>query len=547
MTVSNKNSTAQTVDRERNLALKISNLHVRLSHKPETPILSNVSFQLNQGEIYALVGESGSGKSITALSIMRLLPDALRITKGRVNLGSTDLFALTEADMGGIRGKKVAMIFQDALTSLNPVKRVGEQLAEALKLHSDLSARKIRERAIELFTEVGLPDPEKRLDWYPHQMSGGQQQRVMIAMALACEPDVLLADEPTTALDVTIQKQILELVKTLTRSRKLVVLLITHDMGVVRETADRVGVMYRGEIIEEDRCRAFFANPKKEYSQRLINSLPDREQFRPATDDSSVLKVENLEIHFPIRKGVLQRVKGYTRAVNGVSFSINKGETLALVGESGCGKTTTGRAILNLEKATGGEIWYQGRRIDDYSRKDMLPLRKEIQIIFQSPYSSMNPRMTVGDIIEEGMISLNIGRSKSDRMNRIEILLKQVHLEPDHRHRYPHEFSGGQRQRIAIARALAVEPELIICDEPTSALDVSIRAEVMALLLELQKDLGVSYLFITHDLSIIPHLAHRVAVMKDGLIVEQGKAEDVLQRPQHEYTRKLLEAVPAIH
>ncbi|WP_422135452.1 ABC transporter ATP-binding protein [Endozoicomonas sp. ALD040] len=527
-------------------ALQVSNLNVVLRHEPDTRILKGVSFQLNKGEVFALVGESGSGKSVTSLSIMRLLPDALKITQGIIRQDDTNLFALTEQEMGSVRGKKIAMIFQDALTSLNPVQKVGDQIAETLKIHTNLTGDEIRKRTVQLFEEVGLPDPDKRVDWYPHQMSGGQQQRVMIAMALACEPDILLADEPTTALDVTIQKQILELVKALTISRDLAVLLITHDMGVVRETADRVGVMYQGEIIEEGSCDDFFENPREEYSRRLINSLPDMDAYRPQTHPTPLLKVDNLEVHFPIRKGILQRVHDYTKAVNGISFSIAKGETLALVGESGCGKSTTGRAILNLEKATGGEIWYNHRKIHALSRREMLPLRKKIQVIFQSPYSSMNPRMTVGDIIEEGMISLQMGLSKAEREQRVESLLKRVQLEPEHRYRYPHEFSGGQRQRIAIARALAVEPDLIICDEPTSALDVSIRSEVMDLLLELQRELQVSYLFITHDLSIIPHLAHRVAVMKGGKIVEQGHTEDVMTRPQHDYTRKLLSAVPEV-
>lgn len=546
----------QTVTREFNmnkqisetaLALSVSNLNVRLSHRPYTPILKDVSFDLKKGEVYALVGESGSGKSITSLSILRLLPDALTITRGKISLPETNLFALTEQEMGSIRGKKIAMIFQDALTALNPVQTVGAQIAETLKIHTSLNSSEIRERTVELFREVGLPEPEKRVDWYPHQMSGGQQQRVMIAMALACEPDILLADEPTTALDVTIQKQILDLIRKLTVRHKLAVLLITHDMGVVRQTADRVGVMYQGEIIEQNDCEAFFADPKEAYSRQLIDSLPDMDEYRSLEKEASLLTVEDLKIHFPVRKGLFQRVHSHTKAVDGISFAIGKGETLALVGESGCGKSTTGRAILNLEKATAGNIWYNNQCINRLTRREMLPLRKKIQVIFQNPFSSMNPRMTVGDIIEEGMVSLGLELAKEQRIQRIESLLARVRLEPEHRHRYPHEFSGGQRQRIAIARALAVEPDLIICDEPTSALDVSIRAEVLDLLLELQRELHVSYLFITHDLSIIPHIAHRVAVMQGGKIVEQGETEQVLTQPQHEYTKMLLDAVPSAH
>ncbi|KEI71446.1 ABC transporter ATP-binding protein [Endozoicomonas elysicola] len=529
------------------VALSVDQLSVSLRHSPYTPILNEVSFELRKGEIYALVGESGSGKSVAALSILRLLPDALKITQGRITLSDTNIFGLTEHDMCSIRGKKIAMIFQDAMTALNPVHTVGQQIEETLKLHTALNRDEIRDRCIELLGEVGIPEPEKRIDWYPHQMSGGQQQRVMIAMALACEPDVLLADEPTTALDVTIQKQILELVQTLTRSHQLAVLMITHDMGVVRQTADRVGVMYQGEIIEQGNCADFFANPREDYSRRLINSLPAMDSYRADTEEVPLLKVEDLAVHFPVRKGLFQRIHSYTRAVNGVSFTIGKGETLALVGESGCGKTTTGRAILNLESVTSGNIWYNNQPLNTLSRKEMMPLRRKIQVIFQNPFSSMNPRMTVGNIIEEGMVSLGLPLSASERQERIEALLTRVKLEPEHRLRYPHEFSGGQRQRIAIARALAVEPDLIICDEPTSALDVSIRAEVLDLLLELQSELQVSYLFITHDLSIIPHIAHRVAVMKDGQIVEQGKAEQVLKQPGHEYTRQLLAAVPTHH
>ena len=528
-------------------ALNVEGLNVCLRHSPHTPILQDVSFKLTKGEVFALVGESGSGKSMTTLAIMRLLPDALKITAGSVCLPETNLFALTEQEMGSVRGKKVAMIFQDALTALNPVQTVGQQIAETLKLHTARTSAEIRARTIELFSEVGIPDAEKRVDWYPHQMSGGQQQRVMIAMALACEPDILLADEPTTALDVTIQKQILELIKSLTVSRQLAVLLITHDMGVVRQSADQVGVMYQGRIIEQNQCAAFFANPKEAYSRQLIDSLPNMDTYLEQKNEQPLLKVDNLAIHFPIRKGLLQRVHSYTKAVDGISFTIGKGETLALVGESGCGKSTTGRAILNLEKTTAGQIWYDQQQVNSLSHKAMLPLRKKIQVIFQNPFSSMNPRMTVGDIIEEGMVSLGLTLSPKERIERIEALLARVKLEPEHRHRYPHEFSGGQRQRIAIARALAVEPDLIICDEPTSALDVSIRAEVLELLQELQRELQVSYLFITHDLSIIPHIAHRVAVMQGGKIVEQGITEQVLSRPEHEYTQKLLNAVPSVN
>ena len=368
----------------------------------------------------------------------------------------------------------------------------------------------------------------------------------MIAMALACEPEVLIADEPTTALDVTIQEQVLELIRELTRSRQLAVLLITHDMGVVRNTADEVAVMYRGEIIEQATVEDFFHNPKQEYSQRLIDALPDLSRFQSMAVEQPLLQVEDVKVHFPIRKGVLQRVVDYTRAVDGVSLTIGRGETYALVGESGSGKSTLGRAILNLEEIAGGQIHFKGEPIQSLTRGEMLPYRKEIQVIFQNPYSSMNPRLTVGDVIGEGMVSLGLDLSAAQRQERIAQLLERVQLGPEFAQRYPHEFSGGQLQRIAIARALAVEPELIICDEPTSALDVSIRAEVLDLLQELQREFGVSYLFITHDLSIVPSLAHHVGVMQLGRIVEQGSAEQILTAPQHPYTQALLASVPRI-
>lgn len=525
-------------------ALTVNQLCVALRARPSQTLLKDVSFEVYPGEIFALVGESGSGKSITALAIMRLLSDALEITAGDVRTRTDHLFELTEQAMGKIRGKKIAMIFQEPMTSLNPVQTIGDQIAESLKLHTTLKNKALEERIESLLDEVGLPEPATQKHGYPHQLSGGQQQRVMIAMALACDPDALLADEPTTALDVTIQKQVLELIQQLTRSRRLAVLLITHDMGVVRATADRLGVMHQGKIIEQNHCRDFFNNPRKHYSQQLVASLPSGHFRNDAILETPLLQVNGLSVHFPIRKGILQRIHGYTRAVQEVSFDIPRGQTLALVGESGSGKTTVGRAILNLEKTAGGEIHFQASRIDALSRKQMLPFRQKIQVVFQSPFSSMNPRMTVADIIEEGMISLGLNLKPEQRKQAMLQLLEQVQLLPEHLGRYPHELSGGQRQRVALARALAVNPELIICDEPTSALDVSTRAEILKLLRQLQQTLGVSYLFITHDLSIIPGLAHRVAVMKNGQIVEQGDTEQIMTRPQEVYTRELLAAVP---
>lgn len=528
------------------IELTVKDLSLRL-HSSGELLLDKVSFELHSGEVYALVGESGSGKSLTCLAMMRLLPDALGICGGEVSFRDEDLFALTEQQMQAVRGRRVAMIFQDALTSLNPVQTVGRQIQETLQQHTPLSAVQAASKLVELLEEVGIPDPEKRVHFYPHQLSGGQQQRIMIAMALACEPDILIADEPTTALDVTIQQQVLELITELANSRGLAVLLITHDMAVVKNTASRVGVMYAGQIIEEATVDEFFHAPKQDYSRQLINSLPDMKHYLTASvNPEPLLKVDGLQVHFPIRRGVFQRVVDHTKAVNGISLQISQGETLALVGESGSGKSTTGRAILNLDPISAGKIIFEGRRIDSLPRAKMLPYRKRIQVIFQSPYSSMNPRMTVGDIIEEGMVSLGLGLSNAQRRQRVASLLERVRLEPNFRYRYPHELSGGQRQRIAIARALAVDPKLIICDEPTSALDVSIRAEVLELLLDLQREFGVSYLFITHDLSIVAHLAHRLAVMQSGLIVEQGDTERVLSEPQHEYTKALLASVPRL-
>lgn len=510
------------------------------------PILKGVSLELQAGQIFALVGESGSGKSVTSLASMRLLPDALRITGGQVHLGDQDLFALPEARMQEVRGRRVAMIFQNAMSALNPVQTVGQQVAETLQLHTALRGKALRQRVVDLFAEVGIPEPEQRFGFFPHQLSGGQQQRVMIALALACEPEVLIADEPTTALDVTIQDQVLRLIRELTHSRQLAVLLITHDMGVVRQTADEVGVMYRGELIERAQVEDFFRAPQEAYSRALIDALPDLSHFRAPTSEPPLLALQDVKVHFPIRRGLLQRVVDHTRAVDGVSLEIRRGETFALVGESGSGKSTLGRAILNLEPIAGGSIHFRGEPIHTLGRRAMLPWRREIQVIFQNPYSSMNPRMSVGEIIAEGMLSLGVEADAARRETRIHELLRRVRLEPAHAGRYPHEFSGGQLQRIAIARALAVDPQLIICDEPTSALDVSIRSEVLELLAELQREFGVSYLFITHDLSIVPSLAHRVGVMQHGRLVEQGTAEQILTAPQHPYTQALLASVPKL-
>lgn len=528
-----------------NAAMVVQNLSVNVRDSGAA-ILKKINIELTPGKVLALVGESGSGKSVTSLAAMRLLPDALRITSGEVLIEGQDVLALSEAQMQAVRGHKVAMIFQNAMTALNPVQKVGEQIGEVLLLHRRLNKADVRERVIKALDEVGIPNPEQRLDFYPHQLSGGQQQRVMIAMALACEPDILIADEPTTALDVTIQEQVLKLIRELTVSRQLAVLLITHDMGVVFHTADTVAVMYHGDIIEQAPVGDFFRHPQQAYSRRLIDALPDLTHYQAVDEADVLLKVDNLKVHFPIRKGVLQRVVDYTRAVDGVSMRIDRAKTYALVGESGSGKSTLGRAILRLEGITDGEVWFDNTNIAALNHREMHPLRKRIQVIFQNPHASMNPRMTVAQVVMEGMESLGVGSSRAQRHARVDQLLQRVQLDTDFRDRYPHELSGGQLQRVAIARALAVEPDLIICDEPTSALDVSIRAEVLDLLQQLQDESGVSYLFITHDLSIIPALAHYVGVMQSGKLVEQGSAEKILTAPEHPYTKALLASVPRL-
>ncbi|MEY8247739.1 MAG: dipeptide ABC transporter ATP-binding protein [Bermanella sp.] len=526
------------------IVLSLKNLQVAAADKR---LVKGVSFDIKQGEIFALVGESGSGKSLTSLAIMRLLPPTLTIAAGEVYFAQQNIFSLTETEMNGVRGKKIAMIFQEPQTSLNPVQTVGVQLQEVLQLHQNIKNSALQAKLVALLQEVGIPEPAARLNWYPHQLSGGQKQRVMIAMALACEPELLVADEPTTALDVTIQRQILDLLNHLRKTRKLSVLLITHDMGVVAEMADTVAVMRAGEILEQADCKAFFASPQHEYSQRLINSLPKSDDYIHHAGAENLLEVTDLRVWFAKKKGILQRTVGHTKAVDGVSFKVAKGETLAIVGESGSGKTTMGKAILRLNPLHSGSVKFNGQELAGLTHGQFLPLRRDIQVIFQDPFSSMNPRMSVREIIEEGMVSLKVESRAQKREEIMCALLLRVGLEPAHLDRYPHEFSGGQRQRIAIARALAVKPKLIICDEPTSALDVSIRGQVLALLNELQQETGVSLLFITHDLSIVPHLAHRVAVMKDGVIVEQGTTEQVMTTPVHEYTRALLQAVPALY
>jgi peptide/nickel transport system ATP-binding protein len=525
--------------------LSVKNLSLTVGNET---LLDGVSFDIQHGEIFALVGESGSGKSLTSLAIIRLLPEVIAVRSGDIRLQERSLFSLSESQMQKVRGKSIAMIFQEPMSALNPVMTVGSQVAEVLQVHLGLKKDQMKEKVLSLFREVALKDPEERYHWYPHQLSGGQKQRVMIAIALACEPDLLIADEPTTALDVTIQAQVLSLLKQICKQRNLSILFITHDMAVVSEMADRVAVMKEGKIVEQAGCQDFFAHTKHPYTQQLLADARTRKAYNKVENgNEALLEVEGLKVHFPIKKGFFQRTRGFVKAVDDVSFSIGKGKTLALVGESGSGKSTIGKAILSLLDETEGKVAFEKQNLVTLDKKSLSPYRRKIQVVFQDPFSALNPRMTIADIIREGMVSLDVGpKTRIAQDQYIEALLLKVDLEATHIHRYPHEFSGGQRQRIGIARALAVKPELIICDEPTSALDVSVRTQVLALLTKLQEESGVSYLFITHDLSIIPMIADEVAVMKEGKIVEQGLVEEVMENPQHPYTQTLLASAPKI-
>ncbi len=580
--------------------------------------VDGVSFELNRGETFALLGESGCGKSMTALSLMRLLPDVGRITAGRVELQGQDLLRLPEREMRRIRGARLGMIFQEPMSSLNPVLSVGEQISESLRVHRGLRGRHAARRVVELLESVRIPDPARRAQAYPHQLSGGMKQRAMIAMALAGEPQLLIADEPTTALDVTIQAQVLDLLRDLQRDSRAAMLLITHDLGVVAETAQRLAVMYAGELVEEADCEGFFRAPAHPYSHKLLQSLPSMERRdrdlsvipgrvprldeglrgcrfaarcdwawgtcrskaprwhrlgpahrvrchlyasgtprlesqegavpgtrrRPVPDQAPLLEVRGLKVHFPIRKGIAQRVVGQVYAVDGVSLTLVRGQTLALVGESGCGKTTAGKGIAQLIRPTAGSVRFDGAELTRLGGRALRARRREIQFIFQDPNAALNPRMRVREIVAEGMRVQGLAQDAVEA--RVRALLGQVDLAEDAAGRYPHAFSGGQRQRVCIARALAVDPRLIICDEPTSALDVSVQAQILNLLRTLQEDLGLAYLFITHNLAVVAYLAHRVAVMYLGRIVERGTVVEVLGAPRHPYTQALLSAVPRI-
>jgi peptide/nickel transport system ATP-binding protein len=529
--------------------IEIRDLHTWVDgSEGQVRAVDGVSFSVGRGETFVLLGESGSGKSMTALSIARLLPEAARVVSGSVVFDGEDLLQLPESRMRMVRGGRISLIFQEPGTSLNPVMTVGDQVAEVLRRHTALRGSAIRERVVELLAAVGLQDPARQAEGYPFQLSGGMKQRVMIAIAIACEPDLLIADEPTSALDVTIQAQVLQLLRELQARLGMSILLITHDFGVAAEMAHRIGVMQSGKIVETASREQFFRAPAHPYSRKLFDSLPGRlDRGRTVVAEGSpLLEVAGLKVHFPIRKGVFRRVVGHVKAVDGVSLSVKAGQTLALVGESGSGKTTVGKAIVQLLPLAGGSVHFGGVDLSTVPPGALRDRRRDFQVIFQDPYGSLNPRMRIADIVEEGMLSLAIGGDHMARLARVDEVLTQVGLSPEMRYRYPHEFSGGQRQRIAIARALAVQPRLIVCDEPTSALDVSVQAQILHLLQDLQRRLGIAYIFITHNMAVVEFMAHEVAVMHQGCIVEHGITADVLGRPQHPYTRALLDAIPVI-
>ena len=556
--------------------------------------VNGISFTLNKGETIGIVGESGSGKSVTSLSAMRLIPSPPgKISGGEIVFHkekgeSVDLLKIPEEDMRKHRGNDTAMIFQEPMTSLNPVFTCGNQVVEAIMLHQKMNKHQAKDLTIKLFEEVQLPEPERIFSTYPHQISGGQKQRVMIAMAMSCQPSVLIADEPTTALDVTVQKTILQLMQKLQTERDMGILFITHDLGVIAELADKVVVMYKGDIVEKGNVWDIFSNPQHPYTKGLLACRPPlnkRYKFLPTVSDfmkededgkmiennitveeftkdltipnserelkqkelfakEPILKIKKLKTYFPIRNGFFGGISSHVKAVDNVNFDVYPGETLGLVGESGCGKTTIGRTIIRLEEPTEGEMIYKGKDIAKMDAKELREFRKEVQIIFQDPYSSLNPRMTIGNAIMEPMQVHGILENDEQRKKRVEDLLTRVNLDPSHFYRYPHEFSGGQRQRIGIARALAVNPKFIICDESVSALDVSVQAQVLNLLNELKEEFGLTYIFISHDLSVVKYMSDRMLVMQDGKIEEMGDADQIYNDPQTEYTKKLIDAIP---
>ncbi|GEO15930.1 ABC transporter ATP-binding protein [Microvirga aerophila] len=504
--------------------------------------VDRISFDIKAGETVALVGESGSGKSVSALSVLKLLPyPSAHHPSGRIVFKGKDLIAADENEMRRVRGNDVTMVFQEPMTSLNPLHTIERQVGEILRLHRGLSERAARTRTLELLELVGIRDAESRLGAYPHQLSGGQRQRVMIAMSLANEPDLLIADEPTTALDVTVQAQILKLLADLKSRLGMAMLFITHDLGIVRKVADRVCVMLEGKIVEQGAVADVFANPRHPYTKRLLAAEPKGRANPVPSNAPVIVEAGPIKVWFPIKRGFLRRTVGHVKAVDGVSVRVRRGETVGVVGESGSGKTTLGLAILRLV-ASEGPVVFLGNRIDGLRAKEIRPMRKDLQVVFQDPYGSLSPRMSVAEIVEEGLLVQNRGLSYAERRNVVARALHDVGLDPATMDRYPHEFSGGQRQRIAIARAIALEPQFIMLDEPTSALDMSVQAQIVELLRDLQKRRDLAYMFISHDLKVVRALANHVVVMQDGKIVEEGSAESIFASPRTDYTRALFAA-----
>ncbi|MFS8036976.1 ABC transporter ATP-binding protein [Xanthobacter sp. AM11] len=508
--------------------------------------VKNVSFDLAKGETLALVGESGSGKSVTALSILKLLPyPAASHPSGQILFEGRDLLTVPERELRGVRGNKITMVFQEPMSSLNPLHTIERQVGEMLTLHRGMGQAAARARTLELLAEVGIPKPEERLSAFPHQLSGGQRQRVMIAMALANEPDLLIADEPTTALDVTVQAQILKLLKELQARLGMAMLFITHDLGIVRKIADRVCVMQKGEIVEQGGAEDTFRHPRHPYTQALLHAEPKPDPAPAAAAAPVVVEASDLKVHFPIKRGFFRKTVGHVKAVDGVSIAIRRGETLGVVGESGSGKTTLGLALLRLISSRG-PVAFLGRRIDGLGFKALRPLRSQMQIVFQDPYGALSPRMSVADIVGEGLLVHQRGLSAQERDARVIAALSDVGLDPQSRHRYPHEFSGGQRQRISIARAMALEPSFVVLDEPTSALDMIVQAQIVDLLRALQRKRDLTFMFISHDLRVVSALASHILVMRDGKMVEEGPARTVFEHPREDYTRALFAAAFAL-
>ncbi|HZJ94285.1 MAG TPA: ABC transporter ATP-binding protein [Thiopseudomonas sp.] len=530
-----------TQENNRELLLSIEKLSVEfISGENVQRAVNNISFTINKGETLALVGESGSGKSVTAHSILRLLPYPLaRHPSGTITYQGQDLLSSSDAHLRSVRGDRIAMIFQEPMSSLNPLHSIEKQINEILMLHKGMNAKQASARTLELLKLVEIKNPEQRMSAYPHELSGGQRQRVMIAMALANEPELLIADEPTTALDVTVQQTILKLLKDLQKRLGMAILLISHDLNLVRRVAHRVCVMRDGEIVEQASCEQIFSHPQHPYTQELLGAEP-RGKPAPHSPSATLIEATDLKVWFPIKKGVLQRTVDHVKAVDGISFNLQRGQTLGVVGESGSGKSTLGLAILRLISSQG-EIIFNGQDIAQLNQKQVRPLRRDIQVVFQDPFGSLSPRMSVSEIIGEGLRIHKMGNAQQQEQAIIAVL-QEVGLDPETRHRYPHEFSGGQRQRISIARALVLKPKLIVLDEPTSALDRTVQRQVVELLRDLQRRHNLTYIFISHDLAVVKALSHQLLVMRQGKVVEQGAAEDIFSAPQQDYTRQLLAA-----